>query len=129
VVFPTSTNGWQVTIPELDILPIRTTTFRPLGPIPHEESTYSGNLAVLENIFRTQYKLPDTSFEQAFHLIYGDQLTIQRLRTLKRRRRESEKPFDRLAWVLPIPALFHLKMNLLKLILQTHFGSQSTDQS
>jgi hypothetical protein len=31
--------------------------------------------------------------------------------------------------MLPIPVLFHLKMNLLKLILQTHFGGQSTDQS
>ena len=67
-------------MPELDILPPRITTFRPLGPIPHEESTYSGNLSVLDNIFRTQYKLPDTAFEQAFHLIDGDQLTLKRRR-------------------------------------------------
>jgi len=116
-------------MPEIDILPPRKTVHRPLGPIPHDESSNAGNLAILENIFKGQYRLPDCTFEKRLFLVYGDQKTIQRLRTIKRRRRESEKPFDCLQWILPVPALFHLKMNLLYMISKAHFGGQDKDQS
>src|SRR5436190_11919281 len=116
-------------MPKIDILPPRKTVHRPLGPIPHDESSNAGNLAVLENIFRGQYRLPDYTFEKRLFLVYGDQKTTQRLRTIKRRRRESEQPFDSLQWVLPVPALFHLKMNLLYMISRVHFGGQDKDQS
>ena len=116
-------------MPEIDILPPRKTVHRPLGPIPYDESSNAGNLAILENIFRGQYHLPDSIFQKRLYLVYGDQKTIRRLRTIKRRRRESEMPFDRLQWILPVPALFHLKMNLLYMISKAHFGGQDRDQS
>ena len=83
-------------MPEIDILQPRKTVHRPLGPIPHDESSNVGNLAILENIFKGQYCLPDHAFKNKLRLVYSDQKTIQRLRTIKRRRQESEKLFDSL---------------------------------
>src|SRR5436190_3644756 len=116
-------------MPKIDILPPRKTLHCPLGPIPHDESSNAGNLAILENIFRGQYHLPDSAFEKRLYLVYSDQKTIQRLRTIKRHHQESEKLFDHLQWILPVPALFHLKMNLLYMISKAHFGGQDRDQS
>lgn len=94
-----------------------------LGPIPHDESTNAGNLNVLSNIFQQQYRLPDEAFEERLLLIYGDQKTTQRIRTIKSRRAGAARPVDSLRWALPIPALFHVKMNYLYLLSRTHFGS------
>src|SRR5438045_2900889 len=107
--FPDARPDWP-SMPKIDILPPRKTLHCPLGPIPHDESSNTGNLAILENIFRGQYHLPDSAFEKRLYLVYGDQKTIQRLRTIKRHRQESEKPFDRLQWILPVQALFHVKL-------------------
>jgi hypothetical protein len=116
-------------MPMLDILPPRKTVHWPLGPIPHDESSNVGNLAVLENIFQGQYRLPEEAFENTLFLIYGDQKTVQRIRTIKRRRRGSTKAYDTLKWALPVPALFHLKMNLLYMLSRCHFGGPDQDQS
>ena len=59
-------------MPKLDILEPRKTSHQPLGLIPHDESTNSGNLAVLDNIFRGQYKLSDRAFENSLYLIYSN---------------------------------------------------------
>ena len=81
-------------MPQIDILPPRKTIHHPLEPIPHDESSNAGNLAVLKNIFQDQYHLSDHVFDKQLCLIYDDQKTIQRLRTLKRHHQESEKSFD-----------------------------------
>ncbi|KAH0542723.1 hypothetical protein FGG08_002862, partial [Glutinoglossum americanum] len=51
-----STNSISI-MPAIDILKPRKTVHYPLGLIPYDESSNSGNLAVLENIFRKQYGL------------------------------------------------------------------------
>lgn len=56
-------------------------------------------------------------------------MTVERIRTVKRRRRRSVLPVDSLNWVLPIPALFHLKMNFLYMLSKCHFGGSDKDQS
>src|SRR5437016_1064121 len=116
-------------MPKLDILEPRKTSYQPLGLIPHDESSNSSNLAVLKNIFQGQYKLSDRAFENNLYLIYGDQKTTQRIRTIKRRRQDSARPYDNLKWALPVPALFHLKMNLLYMISRCHFGGHDRDYS
>ncbi|KAI9772518.1 MAG: hypothetical protein M1840_000723 [Geoglossum simile] len=107
----------------------RITVHHPLNMIPHDESTNSSNLAVLDNIFRRQYRRDESSFVNRLSLVYGDQKTTQRIRTIKYRRERSMGPYDSLRWVLPIPALFHLKMNYLYMISRSHFGSGGSDQS
>lgn len=98
------------------------TVHHSLGPIKFDESTNAGNIKILENIFCQQYQLSsEDDFRNRLSLIYGDQKTIARLRSIKARRVEETDPFESLRWVLPIPALFHLKMNLVSLIHKTHF--------
>ena len=116
-------------MPNIDVLLPRKTDHHPLGPIPHDESSNAGNLAVLESIFLGQYKLKDEAFIDALLLIFGDQKTVQRIRTCKRRRRGAALPYNSLKWALPIPAFFHLKMNLLYMISTCHFGGQGSEQS
>ena len=116
-------------MPEIEILPPSKTSHCSLGPIPHDESTNAGNIMILENIFRQQYRLPDSAFEQGLFLVYGDQKTTQRIRMIKRRRERARQPYDTLKWALPVPALFHLRMNYLYMILRIHFGGQGGDQS
>ena len=53
--------------------------------------------------------------------MYGDQKTVARLRSIKARRAIDTDPYESLQWLLPVPALFHLKMNWVGLIHRTHF--------
>ena len=116
-------------MPKTDALAPVKTRHCSLGPIPHDESSNAGNFMVLENIFRQQYHLPDSAFEHRLFLIYGDQKTIQRIRTTKRRRERARQPYDSLGWALPVPALFHLRTNYLYMVSRIHFGGQGGDQS
>ncbi|RSL76867.1 hypothetical protein CEP52_017762 [Fusarium oligoseptatum] len=110
-------------MPVIDILPRRTTMHLSLGHTPHDESTNAGNLNILSNIFQQQYRLPDEAFKERLLPIYGDQKTTQRIRMTKSRRARAARPVDSLRRALPIPALFHIKMNYLYLLSRTHFGS------
>lgn len=116
-------------MPEIDVLIPVKTRHCSLGPIPHDESSNAGNFMVLENIFRQQYRLPDSAFEHHLFLIYGDQKTTQRIRTIRRRRERARQPYNSLRWALPVPALFHLRMNYLYMVSRVHFGGQGGDQS
>lgn len=116
-------------MPEIDILAPVKSLHCSLGLIPYDESTNAGNIMVLENIFRQQYRLPDSAFEQGLFLIYGDQKTTQRIRMIKRRRERARQPYDTLKWALLVPALFHLRMNYLYMMLRVHFGGQGGDPS
>ena len=113
----------QPPMPVIDILPRQKTAHLSLGPIPHDESTSLGNLDVLSNIFREQYQLPDEVFKQRLFLVYGDQKTTQRIRTIKSRRSRATQAVDSLRWVLPVPALFHIRMNYLYMLSRTHFSA------
>ena len=116
-------------MPVVDALAPVKTVHHSLGPILHDESSNAGNILILENIFQHQYRQPDSAFERRLFLIYGDQKTTQRIRSIKQRREEAERPYDRLEWALPVPALFHLRMNYLYMISRLHFGGPGSDQS
>jgi hypothetical protein len=116
-------------MPVIDILKPVKTVHCSLGPIPHDESSNAGNILILENIFQHQYHLHDSAFQQRLFLIYGDQKTTQRIRSIKQRREQSQQPYDKLQWALPVPALFHLRMNYLYMISRLHFGGPCSDQS
>ncbi len=116
-------------MPIVDILKPVKTVHCSLGPIPYDESSNAGNIQILENIFQHQYHLPDSVFKQRLFLIYGDQKTTQRIRSIKQYREEARQPYDRLQWALPVPALFHLRMNYLYMISRLHFGGAGSDQS
>jgi hypothetical protein len=66
-------------MPAIDVLHASKTVHQSLGPISHDESTNAGNLNVLNNIFRKQYRLSDDAFTECLYLIYSDQKTTTRI--------------------------------------------------
>ncbi|KAL1997457.1 hypothetical protein VTN49DRAFT_897 [Thermomyces lanuginosus] len=109
-------------LPIIDRLPPKRTEFHPLGFMDIDESTNVGNIDILNDISRRQYRWGNEhDFGRALHLFYGDQKTVARIRSVKLRRRESRDPFDRFGWVLPVPALFHVKMLWVRMIHRHHF--------
>ena len=118
-------------MPAIDLLPHSpATTHNPLGPIPHDESSNSGNLDVIHNIFSGQYALADEVFDNRLVLLYGDQKTVARIRGCKKIRQEdSSSSYESLRWALEVPALFHLKMNYLKMMVEAHFDDKDKERS
>ena len=113
-------------MPKIDIIPLEKTQRVVLGPIPSEEGSISGNISVLRNIFLHQLDFDrEEDFAQRLFLIFGDQLTVQRIRSIIFMRRQAIGDFGCHRWALPILAIFHLKMNLIWLIHKSHFGDQT----
>jgi len=111
------------TIDEMEVC--KTVTF-PLPTMKIDESTISGNLAVLESITRIGLRLPDTWFSDAKNIIFaGDQMTVARLLSLKIHRAIESDHYGGLAWVHPTPQLFHLQMTLCSTIYRTHLGADA----
>ena len=126
---PDAAKKQRPTMPVIDVLKHVKTVHCSLGPIPYDESSNAGNIQILENIFRQQYHLPDSDFKSRLFLIYSDQKTTQRIRSIKQRREQAGQHYDRLQWALPVPALFHLRMNYLYMISRVHFGGPGGGQS
>jgi len=116
-------------MPAIEKLPLRKTVSHSLRPIEVNESTTAGNLSILENIFQRQYRLERSSDTRGrnIRLLYGDQKTWARLWSIKNAAAEYTTPgYGQMRWMLPIPALFHLKMNHLKIIHATHYDANAT---
>jgi len=96
-----------------------------MGPILAPESSIESNYRVLDTIFKDQLGLdPSADFAERLFLVYGDQKTARLLRSCKRERAESSSAFDSCRWLLPLPGLWHLRLNFLYLIMKTHFGGE-----
>jgi len=99
-----------------------------LTTLPIEETSYSGNLLVLDEISKLLCK-GKTSIDAKKGLaacgipIVGDQLTHSRLAHLKELRSNDINSYERLQWLLPSFGWFHLEMTLANAILTTHRGS------
>jgi hypothetical protein len=103
-----------IEMPKLEILPPEKTYSVNLGPINAGEGTIAGNYNVFENIFLQQLSLNrESDFSKRLFLVFGDQLTVARIRSIKSERREDRSAYERFNWLMPVPGLFHLKMNLL----------------
>jgi hypothetical protein len=50
------------------------------------------------------------------HLIYGDQKTVSLIQAVQKERRGSILSYDNYDWILPIPGLFHWRMNYMDMI-------------
>jgi len=110
-------------MPEIDVLPPEVTPTTTLGPITAEEGSIEGNYQVLEDIFLRQLSLDrEKDFSPRLFPIFGDQLTVSRLRSIQIERNEAELPYDRHRWLVQVPSFFHVRMNLLWLINESHYG-------
>ena len=128
-IFESNTELEYPRMPEIDILPSAKTTHVNLGPIMESEASINGNYRVLETIFLEQLQLNrDNDFQDRLYLAYGDQKTAKLIRACKRERTEAALSYDSHRWVLPVPGLWHLRLNFLYTIMRTFFGGEQYAQ-
>lgn len=95
-----------------------------LGPMLYNEGTTEGTYKVIQNVFLEQLgDDDDTDLDGLLQLVYGDQKTVSLLRAVKKERAEASRLFDRFSWILPIPGLFHWRMNYLDMIFELYAGT------
>jgi len=124
-------------MPTFELLPPRKTQFWQFGSIHHDEGSIEGTYGVHESIFLDQLGLRaqenpsepgSDDFLARLWLVHGDQLTAHHIRSVKRDQARALRPYDRRSWMLGVPSWFHIQMNLLNTILQTHWAAPSTKE-
>jgi uncharacterized protein DUF6589 len=110
--------------PTVNRLQTQKTVDYSLSPMLYNEGTLEGTYKVIENVFLEQLgDKSDTDFDGLLQLVYGDQKTVSLLNTVKKQRKEAIRIFDRFNWLLPIPGLFHWRMNYLDMIFDLYSGT------
>ena len=119
-------------MPEIRRIAYSKTKSHPLAPVPQDESTTEGNILIHEDIEERQLK-KDPNDPMWNHILlpyYGDLKTILRILAVQSCRRDAERPYDSRKWMIPGLGLWHLRLNLLRLIHKNHWGgSKPTDGS
>lgn len=103
----------------IDQLPPQQTVHHDLGPILQNEGTIKGTYGVIHDIFKKQFKLNDRThpfWTNKIQLTYGDQKTVSLIQTVQKEQIKSIQPYDRFAWLLEIPGLFHWRTNFIDMI-------------
>ena len=93
----------------------------------YDEGSTSGHYGVIDSIFKDQLKSDPAMYSRGLILSYGDQATAQLLRTIKREQQEASQDYDRREWILPVAALFHLRMNFLFMVQRSHMNAAVLD--
>ncbi|KAF9897821.1 hypothetical protein BX616_004923, partial [Lobosporangium transversale] len=109
-------------VPSKLLLPIKKTEAFPLPSMHINQATIDGNKDVLETIMGQTLKIPSEWFDGKRAVVTGDQLTVSRVRSLKRQRCDDVSTYHRFEWAVPVIQLFHLQMVLSSTILRTHYG-------
>lgn len=110
--------------PAVKRLPAQKTVHYSLGPMLYNEGTADGTYKVIEDVFLEQLGDDgDTDLDGLLQLVYGDQKTVSLLNAVKKERSEASRHFDRFSWLLPIPGLFHWRMNYLDMIFELYSGA------
>ena len=95
--------------------PLRTSTI--------EESSVTGNIAVIHDVYINQLNMTHNNFSNIAIPSINDQSTNARIRGAKALRAKDVNPFTRLQFLQLSPGLFHLGMNLIWVLLHVHRGS------
>lgn len=116
------------TMPLKAPLPARRTAFWQFGAIYEDEGQIEGHYGVHDNIFLRQLGLKASEdgrqsddFSNRLWLVHGDQLTSQRIRSVKAEQARATRAYDRRDWILGLPSWFHIQMNLLFVVVRTHW--------
>jgi hypothetical protein len=110
-------------MPAVELLELRKTDSKTLGPILFNEGTLDGSYEVVESIYKRQFQLDDTEFDNRLFLAFGDQKTSSLIRSMQAEQVDASAAYDRKDWLIGIAALFHLRMNFLWLMQRTHYGN------
>ena len=87
-----------------------------LGAIQANSATAEGTAQVHEYLMERELKIPinssDDIFRNRLFIFHGDQKTVENCRAARIEQEDSECPFNSRDWHLPVPAFFHVVMNL-----------------
>lgn len=115
----------QPQFPTINRIKPHITAHRSLGPILENEGTTDGTYAVLDEVMLHQLKLDrSAAFNGSLYLVYGDQKTVSLILSVKNERHDATQEYDKYSSVLPIPGLFHWRMNLMDMIHDLYTGSE-----
>lgn len=110
-----------------DHIPLHKTELYPLPAMQIDESSIVGNAEVLDTVFKElSFDIGTTKFSGIVRPIFGDQLSISRLRTLIANRSGHDTAANSYAHIAFCPGLFHYQMALVHGILLTWIGDPST---
>ena len=114
-------------MPQLQRLPPHQTQSHPLAPIFSDESTIEGNLQIHEKIELQAFgqNPDDQTWAHKLRPVFGDLKTIARISACQSLRSTAQRPFDSRRWIVPGLGLWHLRLNLLRLIHKIHWGGSS----
>lgn len=118
-------------MPTINRLELEKTQYHNFKPMHIDESTIQGTYDITEDLFLKQLKLDKKSpkavefFTNGLRLAYGDQLTVDRLRSVAAQQTDASSPYDRRTWLLPMISPFHFRMSVLSLI-KKEFGGSGT---
>ncbi len=106
-----------------DQIPLHQTDIYPLPAMQIDESSIVGNAEVMDAIFgELGFDIGTTKFSGIARPVFGDQLSIARLRTLISNRAGHDTLANSYAYAVFGPGFFHHQMALAHGILETHFG-------
>ncbi|KAG0013286.1 hypothetical protein BGZ82_002189, partial [Podila clonocystis] len=121
---PEGTPVVAIEIVPIDKLNVNKTDLFPMQTLQLDESTISGNVAVVERVVLFGIDVPLSWIENPEDIIFaGNQMMVLRLLTVKIHRMVEKHVFNSFSWVHPTLQLFHLSMNLCGSIFRTHYGS------
>ena len=137
--FKSQENFW-FHIPDLDRLKPQKYSHYALGPIMENEGTLAGTYGVLKNIFggddgdcgfqEGQLGYKESSFDDSqIVFINGDEKTVSLLQSAQRERRFERRTDAQLQWFIPVPGLFHWRMNYINMVHDIFDGPESAEDS
>lgn len=110
-------------MPTVELLKLRKTDSKTLGPILFNEGTLDDPYEVVESIYKHQFQLDDTEFDNRLFLAFGDRKTSSLIRSMQAEQVDASVAYDRKDWLIGVAALFHLCMNFLWLMQRTRYGN------
>ena len=117
----------------MDEVKIGPTRYHPFAPVFQNEGTNEGNVAIQSNYEEKQCGLDPSDIRWSYLLkpTFGDLKTVQRILSVQDMRRyTAETPYDKKNWMVAGLGLWHLRLNMLKLIHKIHWGgSKPMDSS
>ncbi|PVH68575.1 hypothetical protein DL98DRAFT_630189 [Cadophora sp. DSE1049] len=100
-------------IPAVELLELRKTDSKTLSPILFNKGTLDGSYEVVESIYKHQFQLDNTKFDNRLFLAFGDQKTSSLIRSIQAEQVNASAAYNRKDWLIRVAALFHLRINFL----------------
>ena len=98
----------------------------PMPAIPIDESSITGNAEVHDRIFTDiGYDVTSAIFSKVVRIIFGDQLSVSRMRSVETNRVGHDHPHRSFLNLALGPGLFHYQIHAAGGILETHWGNPS----